>query len=432
VFNQVNQKIMRKKIYDLMSEAMQTAKDWGIAHLTTDAHGFTSDTFKTGGKKYVNFALCDYLALGHDERLKLGAIKALEDHGFYASVSKTYIKLDIYEKAEELLSQVFGRPAVLFPRTTLAHIGVLPVITDTDDAIILDQQVHTSVRIAADLLKSYGNHVENLRHNRMDLLEERIIELKKKFRRIWFLSDGVYSTYGDTIPVNEIRNLMNKYEQLHLYVDDSHGMSWFGKNGKGFLHETLGYLPNMVLSTSLCKGFGAEGGVIVCYNEELRNRLTKCAAPLIFTSPISPSTLGAIIESAKIHTSDEIYTRQSELMSKVSLLNLTAQGLGLPLISNANTPIAFFAVGKTDMCAEICVKLMERGFYVNPFNFPAVPINNAGLRALVSLYQTDEHIRLMLIALRKEYDIALAKRNMTMEDIYKLFKATKEEKVPIH
>ena len=196
---------MRKKIYDKVFSYMQIAKNMGIAHMTADEKGFTNNSFSVKGKEYINFSLCDYLALGHDERLKNAAIESLKNQGFFASVSRAFVKLDIYEQAEENLIKVFGRPVLLFQRTSLAHIGVLPVITDVDELIIIDQDVHTSVRIASDLLKSYGNHVEIIHHNRIDQLENKIKTLKNKYSKIWYLADGIYSTYGDIIPVNDIQ-----------------------------------------------------------------------------------------------------------------------------------------------------------------------------------------------------------------------------------
>ena len=44
------------------------------------------------------------------------------------------------------------------------------------------------------------------------------------------MADGIYSMYGDYAPIKELKALSIKYPQLHLYIDDVHGMSWIGKN----------------------------------------------------------------------------------------------------------------------------------------------------------------------------------------------------------
>lgn len=416
---------MKKKFYELVSQTMQTAKNLGIGYLVTDSEGFAADSVNVMGKPLVNFSLCDYLALSQDNRVKQGAIKAVTDYGVYTAVSKSYIQLNLYYEAEELLSWIFQKPVLLFPRTTLAHMGVLPVLTDPEDAIILDHQVHTSVRIGADLLKTYGNHIETIRHNRIDILEERIIDLQKKHKRVWYLADSIYSTYGDILPCVELNRLLNQYENFHLYVDDAHGMSWKGENGKGYLLDKMMHHPNLVVISSLGKGFGAGGGIAICSDQAMKDRLAQCAAPLIFTSPVEPPTLGAIMESTKIHLSDEIYAKQAELKRKVELFNATAQSLGLPLINDPESVIMFVASGKTDMCAELCSNLMKRGFYTSPSHYPAVPLNNSGVRIVITLYQSDENIKQLLHVLREEYDQALHKRGLTVEEVLSHYKTPK-------
>jgi 7-keto-8-aminopelargonate synthetase-like enzyme len=416
---------MRKNFYDRVFFVMQEAARMGFVHVTTDSKGFRNDSFDVDGKPKINFALCDYLALNRDERIKNAAINEIRNHGVFTSISKVYLKLDLYEMAEEMLSKVFGSPVVLFTRTTLAHIGTLPVITDSQDAIILDQQVHTSVHLAADMLKGYGNHIETIRHSRMDLLEERIRALKKTYRHIWYLADGVYSTYGDKLPTDDIKRLLDEYEQFHVYIDDSHGMSWYGENGKGYISATLATNPKMVVATSINKGFGVEGGVIVCHDIEFKKRLSTCAAPLIFTGPLSPGALGGIIESGKIHLSDEINQRQAKLKSLIDLATYTSKGLGLPLISDGGTPILFFATGESYFCADMCASLYNKGYYVTGFHYPAVPLNNSGIRITVNLYLTENDIKGMLITMRKEYDKALKARNLTFDNILKHYKTAK-------
>jgi hypothetical protein len=40
-----------------------------------------------------------------------------------------------------------------------------------------------------------------MRHNRMDLLEERLKDMGEGVERVWYLCDGVYSMLGDYAPV---------------------------------------------------------------------------------------------------------------------------------------------------------------------------------------------------------------------------------------
>ena len=35
--------------------------------------------------------------------------------------------------------------------------------------------------------------------------------------------------FADFAPFDELAGLLDRHEQLHLYIDDSHGMSWAGR-----------------------------------------------------------------------------------------------------------------------------------------------------------------------------------------------------------
>lgn len=420
---------MKRKNLTQAYSIIQNCVEKGIAHVVTNNDGFYPNNLYVNGKVLTNFALLDYLGLATDERVKKGAIDAINKYGVTSPSSKTYIGLDIHDEAENLLSKIFGNPVVLFSRSTLAHIGVLPAITNSDEAIIIDHQAHTSMQITTDMLRTYGNYVEIIRHNRIDLLEERIKVLKDKYSKVWYLTDSVFSMYGDVLDCIGINRLLNEYEQFHLYVDDAHGMSWEGENGKGFLLNRLPSHPRMVLITSLGKGFGSGGGAVICNNLEMKKWITTCASPLIFSLPVYPATLGAIVESAKIHLSTEIYLRQKKLSEIVSFAEELAKKMEIPVISHSGTPLLFIAAGKIDFANELCVEMLNEGYFISVSHYPAVPINNSGLRIAFTTYNSREDIIGLLNTLKEKYQIALDKRGITVNDILKHYKLEKTEKV---
>jgi 7-keto-8-aminopelargonate synthetase-like enzyme len=123
-------------------------------------------------------------------------------------------------------ASIFQNETIVTPTTTLGHIAAIPVLVNKDDAIILDHQVHASVQMAVQLVKAKGVFTCMIRHNRLDMLAEQIKKLRKKYKRIWYMADGVYSMYGDAAPMEALTKLADEFEQLYLYVDDAHGISW--------------------------------------------------------------------------------------------------------------------------------------------------------------------------------------------------------------
>ena len=116
----------------------------------------------------------------------------------------------------------------------MGHATALPVVVGSRDAVIVDQQVHHSVQMAVNHLRAQGTAVEMIRHSDIDELEA-AIERTKSHPHVWYLADGVYSMHGDLAPLTALQELMSRSERLHLYLDDSHGVSWSGRHGRGTL-----------------------------------------------------------------------------------------------------------------------------------------------------------------------------------------------------
>jgi len=413
---------MKSKFFETAAQVVNYSIEKKVAHLNTLSKPFNENKIATTEGNLINFSLCDYLALSNDKRVIESAVEAVRNNGVYTAISRTYLKLGIYEEAETIMAEIFNKPVLLLPRTTLGHITALPIIIDKDDAVILDQQVHTSVKIATDMLRSYGVHVETIKHNNLNHLQDKINSLKDSKNKIWYLVDGVYSMFGDSLPAKDIEQMLNDNEQLYLYADDAHGMSWRGVNGQGLVLSEIGYHPKLFLSTSLGKGFGAGGGALVCPDQKTKDMIGLLGAPLMFTSPVEPSTLGSIIASAKIHKTQELVEKQKLLAKNIEYFYRRAKELGLPVVDSTPTPIALMATIKPDIVIDIGRRMFDRGFHLTGGVFPSVPYNSSGVRVTINLYHSIQDIEDLLNAFAISYEEELKKRDMDMEQIFKHFK----------
>lgn len=413
---------MAESLHEKSLAAVQYTRDVGIGYLNTSTDYFDGQKIESEKGKFTIFGLCDYLKIMPDDRIKAGAIEAIQNHGINFAVSRAYLKLHLYKEAEEALATIFHKPIVLFARTALAHIGTLPALVEHGDAVILDQQVHSTLQSGAEILQSRGIHVEIIRHNRMDMLEGRINKLKDTYHKIWYLADGIYSMYGDMLPTQEITALLDKYEQLRLYVDDAHGMSWYGENGSGFVLAKMGYHPQMILTASLGKGYGAGGGIIVCPDDKTKDRVIFTGGPLMFSSPIEPSMQGAIIASSKIHLSDEIYEKQNAINDLMEHFYLGVKKRELPLVNADKTPIGYFPTGKNEELFYLIEYLQNNGMITTAGIHPAVSINNTGVRVQIALYQNKMDIDLLLDLLQEGYRKIEQERGVSIAKILKHFK----------
>ncbi|HEY9855135.1 MAG TPA: aminotransferase class I/II-fold pyridoxal phosphate-dependent enzyme [Stenomitos sp.] len=405
----------------MISEAVQR----GLMHHTAEDAALDGRIVTVGGRELLNFGSCSYLGLELDPRLKAGAIAAVERYGTQFSSSRAYMSAPPYAELEGLFEQLFGAPVLLAPTTSLAHLSALPVLIDPDeDAVIFDQQVHSSVQTALKLVRGQKAHIELLRHNRMDVLAERVEVLSKTRRKVWYLADGIYSMYGDTAPMAELAALLNRHEQFHLYVDDAHGMSWHGQNGRGYVLECLPSHPRMVVATSLAKAFGVGGGVLVFPDGELRRRVKTCGGPMIFSGPIQPPSLGAAIASARLHLSGELPELQQAMQARIRECNRMLEAHGLPLVSFSECPIRFIGMGQPRVAFRMVERLLEAGFFTNVAMFPAVPMKRAGVRFTLTLHQSLDDIRRLVEALAHHLPAVLAAEETSLASIHKAFDLT--------
>ena len=116
-----------------------------------------------------------------------------------------------------------------------------------------------------------------------------------KHSRIWYMADGVYSMFADLAPFAQLKELLDRYPQLHLYIDDSHGVSWAGRHGRGPALDALAGHPRVVVACSLNKSFASAGGAIVFPDPEMRRLVRTSGGPMIFSGPVQPPLLGAAI-----------------------------------------------------------------------------------------------------------------------------------------
>lgn len=395
----------------------------GILQLTQEGEITQNNLIRINGKDLINFTSCSYLGLEHDKRLKQAAISAVEKYGAQFSESRAYVSIELYRELEDLMSEIFEAPTIIAPTTTLAHLSAIPVILDSGDAIIVDQQLHNSVLSGINVFRAnWPIHFEVLRHNRVDLLEERIKALQATHNRVWYFADGVYSMFGDRCPSDEIFNLLDKYPGFNAYIDDAHSMSIVGKNGKGFILGDRPIHERMIVASSMAKAFATGGGILVFPNKEIARRVRTCGAPFNSSGPLQPATLGAAVASAKIHLTDEIYVLQEEFVMRVKYADSLFKKTALPLISNFDSGIFFVGTSKAELAYIIMERMMQRGFLLNIGVFPAVSKNHSGIRFTITVLQTYEQIEKMVTALNEVFIEVLNERDYSVEQIYNAFK----------
>lgn len=376
-------------------------RDAGLSRQLLEDENFTGDSMTLNGHKVLNFGLCSYLGLGDDPRVKDAAKAAIEAYGASYSSSIAYTAVPLYADLRERMREIFDAEVVLTGTTTLGHLTALPVLVMPGDRVLIDAQTHSSVMTATQGLLASGIPVNPLPHNDMDQLQA-AIESDSDSRRIWYMTDGVFSMKGDTSNAEALNSLLESNERLHLYVDDAHGFGWAGHHGRGQYLDRVGWHERVVVIVGLAKAFGSLGGVIATVNDEFAENIELCGPALTFGGPIPPPNLGASIASADIFLTPEIRELQEQLRMRMRLVNQLSTEMGLEFASLDETPLWFYDVGEVKDMMTLTSVMRDEGFFLNGAGFPAVPYGHAGLRFTVTLDLSPKQIEDMLTCLNEK------------------------------
>ncbi|MFI6132657.1 hypothetical protein [Micromonospora sp. NPDC051141] len=373
----------------------------GMLHRIAEDDRLDGRTVTLGGHRLVNFGSCSYLGLETHPMLRAAVAEAVDRYGTQFSSSRAYLSAPAYEAAEQTLGELFGRPTVITPSTTMGHLATMPTLVASSDLLVLDHQVHHSVQVAAKLAQAQGTRVELIPHNDLRALLRLLEQSRHTHQRVWYAADGLYSMFADFAPIDELNELVTEHERLWLYIDDAHSFSWTGRFGRGFALDTLtpAAASRAVVAGSLNKSFAAAGGAVTFPDAESRRRVFTVGGPLIFSGPVQPPMLGAILASARLHLSPEIVDRQHRLRHLIRLFNLMAAEHLLPLISTSEAPIRFIGAGVPRIAYALTRQLRDAGFFVDTATFPAVPAKRSGARLTITAHHTDDDVRQVVGAL---------------------------------
>ena len=390
-------KFVRERSVETVARMLGEARSEGVIWRTSAGAAGRQVAFD--GFQCLNFGSCSYLGLHEHPALIEGTIEAVRRFGTQFSFSRAYLSSNLYEELESLLEVITGRQVVVGASTTLCHLSALPVLVRDADAVIIDQFAHASLYMATETLGS--TTVTRVRHSRLAELEALIQELSRQHARVWYVFDGLYSMRGDFAPYAALRELLARYPQLHLYVDDAHATSCLGARGRGLALEALPDDPRVIVTLSLNKAFSAAGGAIVVSEAKTKELIRLSGGTMSFSGPIQAPMLGAAVASARVHLQPEFAALQDELQQKVLLAREVAAELGIHLIADDVTPIFMLPYEAAPQARAAVRAFWDEGFYVCPVTFPAVPISHPGVRFTICRMNGPDDIRAFMTVARR-------------------------------
>jgi 7-keto-8-aminopelargonate synthetase-like enzyme len=326
---------------------------------------------------FFDLASNDYLGLAADARVKAAMTDAVERFG--ASFCGTPIAAGyatILADLESAVAAMLGLPAAaIFPSCYQANGSLFCSIADADDVIIVDHYAHASL---IQGVKASGARIKPFLHNDIDHLGKQLAA-SRSFRRIFVVTESVFSTEGSIAPVGEIDALCKRYHATPV-IDDSHGIGVIGKTGQGILEYCGLSEYDGIYTASLGKALAGTGGIVAGAAEFIEYLRYNCAG-LIYSTALVPASAAGLLASIRIVTTE--FDARGGLMWKNHgdlCQRLTNAGVNL---KGGQAPIASIFCGSPERTITLAKLFYEQGILTTPFIPPSVPPEQGVVRLIV-------------------------------------------------
>ena len=232
------------------------------------------------------------------------------------------------------------------------------------------------------------------RHNDPEDLDRKLSDFGPEVPKL-VAFESVYSMDGDIAPIAEILDVCEKHGAMS-YIDEVHAVGLYGPRGGG-IAEREGLMDRItVIEGTLGKAFGVVGGYIAA-SADLVDFVRTFASGFIFSTALPPAVAAGACASIKhLKTSDAERERQKE---RVAQVRARLDATGIPHLPNPSHIIPVM-VGDAHKCKRISDWLMDNhGIYVQPINYPTVPVGTERLRLTPSPVHDDGDIDRLITAL---------------------------------
>jgi glycine C-acetyltransferase len=346
---------------------------------------------KTGQvQDLLNMASYNYLGISYRDEVKEAAIQAIREYGLGASGSP--ILSGTFEIHNELARAVADfkdkEAAIVFPTGYSANVGFISAIMRPGDNILLDQYSHASIVDGAILAKA---NTVFFRHNNPMDLERKLLKCKGKKLVI---VEGVYSMDGDVCVLPEIVEV-SKRHGARILIDEAHSTFLFGPNGRGVAeHFGLDKEVDFHLGT-FSKSLGGQGG-FVCGSQALVDYVNAFGRSRFFSCNLAPTLAAGLIAGLRIVENEP--QLRTKLWSNVAFLRRRFAEEGID-IGKSTSQVMPVLVNNDAKVFEVAAKIQERGLYLQPVTYPAVPKHKSRLRISVSAAHTEDELEMAVQAI---------------------------------
>lgn len=339
-------------------------------------------------KRAINFCSNDYLGMSVEEEVISKLSFVLHQSGTGSGGTRNLSGSTNHHQAlEQTIANWHQKEAALvFGGAYLANLTSLQTIGRQikDLVFISDERNHASI---IEGIKNAGNTKYIFRHNQTDHLEAILKTLPINQPKL-IVFESVYSMNGSIAPVKQIIELAKKYHAL-TYIDEVHAVGLYGETGAGICERENLLADIDIINGTLAKAVGVIGGYVAA-SQYIIDFIRSYGSGFIFTTSLPPAICAAAEKSIQIIQKQQEY--RTRMHGLVHYFRRLLKEAGISFVNN-DSHITAVVIADAGKCKRIADQLLElHGIYVQPVNYPTVPVGEECLRMIISAKHTREQI----------------------------------------
>ena len=336
----------------------------------------------------IDFSSNDYLGFSAQGYL-LQEIQSLEPSTKTGSTGSRLISGNsvLFQEIELDVAKFHdAESALIFNSGYDANVGLLSSVPQKGDLILSDELIHASLIDGIRL--SHATHYK-FSHNNIASLLDFVKRHKESFQEIYVVVESVYSMDGDCAPLIELANICQQYN-LHLIVDEAHGIGVFGNQGKGLCQELNIQDDCFARIYTYGKAMGCHGAAVVG-SEELNNYLINFSRSFIYTTAMPEHSLLAIKAAYQLLSKT---TEIEKLKNNINYFNSKTSSDNSFIKSTSSLHCKFIVGNK--QAQELEEKLAKADLFVKSIKSPTVKEGQERIRICLHSFNTQQEIDLLV------------------------------------